>query len=677
MNTENIPVSSRRLLATLLPALLGRGSFTPGRPDLQRALAGLGESLCRWLEQHQGLVLVGGNPVDPLPALAHGLADQLLTPTDVYREAERKDIKMHLAGFWRDRRLVLINVRKGLTPAEFDHLYHLLTHYAGKGLQLRNRLFEEQARGHLAHVSMVFLEDLPDTESSFSWPARVALAWVYRDLNLLARTQNLPTREKVDWREYLLSTTIDICRLSGALADYFSSLDLIAEDIDSYDKDELVFALLEHLDDSFAGELCLRLCDILARLQPGDNEQAAGKDHKRYLAAKWVARRLAEHMQEENLAGPEHLHALVLYKVLLYEEIPRQMRPRVASLQVLTSFLSNPQKYFNEVENSHSPEVLETRLWRILEMLPKLVQALRFDVARQVLDFSQRYGPTFELQKKPEIMENMMEAAAGVLLETTREQQAALMQALPGMGRTGMHVLIDLADHQNRSVRRFAIDALIKIGQPVVPVLFETLPQKSGWHYLRNMLLILAQLNAGGPKVEKLFRQCLAHPEANVRKEALPGLARLIKSGAAIPVANALDDADMEVRKRAAACLGLTGISEPQVFNRLADILAAKTCSEELAMQIIASINRLKPQPPESPELESALLNLLGTGGFLGLGGKRGVASLTMRVAVVQALGYVGSARALKVLGKMTAEQNPVLAKALSTAMTRLSATSH
>ncbi len=141
-------------------------------------------------------------------------------------------------------------------------------------------------------------------------------------------------------------------------------------------------------------------------------------------------------------------------------------------------------------------------------------------------------------------------------------------------------------------------------------------------------------------------------------------------------MANALDDADIEVRKRAAACLGLTGISEPQVFSRLAEILAAKTCSEDLAMQIISSINRLKPQPPESPELESALLNLLGTGGFLGLGGKKGVASPTMRVAVVQALGYVGSARTLKMLGKMTADQNPALAKALSTAMTRLAAAS-
>jgi len=672
MDPVTIPSTTRRLLTTLLMALLGREDFTPGRPSGQKALSGLGESLCRWLEHNPWMVLTGGNPADPAATLVAGVGEQVFDPTLVLEDAGQQEIKAHLAGFWNDRNLVLLCLRHGLTSVELEHLYHLLSQYAGKGLKLRNRLFEEQAKGHLPNVSMIFLEDLPETGHSFSWQAKIALAWLKRDLNLLSRSRNLPTASMVNWREQVLSTALQLPYLSGKLSDFFAHLDLIAETIDNYDKDELVFSLLEHLDEESLGETCLQLCQRLERLTSNDESSVPPEVRMRREAISWVARRLAEQMLEQDLAGPEHLHALVLNKVMLYEEIPKKMRPRVASLQVLTSFLANPQKYFAEVESSHSPEVLETRLWRILEMLPKLVEALRFDVARQVLEFSKRFGQTFDLNNRTDLMTALTEAVANVLTEAPRDKQAALMQSLPQMGRAGAHLLIELADHRNRSVRRTAFDALLKIGQPVVPILFETLEHKKGWHYLRNMLLLLAQLNVGGPKIEDLFRRSLKHPEANVRKEALPGIARLLRQEAAIPVANALNDSDHEVRKRAAACLGLTGIANDKVYLRLATILSSKDCKEDLAMQIVASINRLKPGPPNESALESALLDMLGVGGFLGFGGRKVSVSKALRAAVVEALGYVGGNRVYKALVKLSAGQEKDMTTILNTSLERL-----
>ncbi len=670
MSSATIPSSCRRLLAALLPALLGQGDFAPGRSSGQKALAGLGLGLCRWLEKNPRIVFVGGNPSDPLSCSVTGLTDDLFDPTLVVDDDSRHDVQLRFSGFWSDRRLALVCLRQGLTTAEFNHFYHLLMHHAGKGLLLRNRLFEEQARGHLPNVSLIFLDDLPDADASFPWSARVSLGWIHRDLNLLSRAKGLSTRDQLDWREQLLSASLAQAHLSGALADFFSHIDLIAEEIDNYNKDELVFSLLEHVE-GLSGDLCLQLCARLDQLPQGEDQEDDLPVKERRTAIKWISRRLAEQLMEEGKAGPEHLHALVLHKVLLYEEIPRQMRPRVASLQVLTSFLADPQKYFSEVESSHSPEVLATRLWRILEMLPKLIQALRFDVARQVLEFSQRFGPTFDLQAKPEIMKPLVEAAAGVFTETQSEHQSALMQTLPQMGRAGVLLLIDLADHQNRSVRRSSIDELIKVGQPVIPILFDILPTKKGWHYLRNMLLILAQLKAGGPRVENLLRKSLVHPEANVRKEALPGIAKLMGPGAEDLVCHALADDDLEVKKRAAACLGLTGITDQNVYNILAKMLSAKNCSDEFAVQIVTSINRLKPQPPRDQTLEVALLGLLGSRGFLGVGGRKASSSQTLRVAVVQALGFVGTSRSKKALTKLPSDQSDVMRKALDEAQKR------
>ena len=190
------------------------------------------------------------------------------------------------------------------------------------------------------------------------------------------------------------------------------------------------------------------------------------------------------------------------------------------------------------------------------------------------------------------------------------------------------------------------------------------------------MLLLLAQLNASGPKVEKLFHRCLVHPEANVRKEALPGIARLLKEKAAVPVAEGLNDVDLEVQKRAAACLGVTGIADPAVYRQLADILATKDCSEELAMQIVASVNRLKPKSLENSTLEPALLGLLGTGGLFGVGGRKGSTSQTLRVAVVQALAFVGTGRSRKALAKLSTDQNAALTNAVAETLKRLKARS-
>lgn len=671
MISVTLPAAARRLLETLVPALLGQGQFTPGRPEGPRALAVLGEDLCAWLTHQPRLVLLGGNPGDPLTCAVLGLADEVVDPMQVIAAEARPSVQMHLGGFWRDRRLVLISLRQGLIKSEFDYLLHLLNQHACKGELLRKRVYDEQQNGRLAHVSLVFLDDLRETGPSLFWSGRIALSWLHRDLNLLAHARSITAGELSAWRKNLLSAALELPQKLGRLADFFADLDLVAENIEGYDKDELVFSLLENLDQGLYGELCLQLCTKLERLHEKLDKQEDANTRKRLAALLWVTRRLAEQMMEDKSAGPEHFHALVLQKVLLYEEIPQSMRPRVASLQVLTSFLANPQRYFAEIEASHSPEVLSTRLWRIQEMLPRMVQALRFDAARQVLEFVQRYGTTFELKNRPDIMQQLLAAAAGVLSEVDSGQQAALMQTLPQMGRTGIHLLIGLADHDNRSVRRFALDGLTAVGPPITTILFESLATKPGWHYLRNMLVLLGKINAGGPKVEELFRKSLAHSEAHVRREALPGLARLLKENAFEPVAAALADVDPEVRKRAVACLGMTGIADPAIFRRLGTMLSARGGGEDLAVQIVATINRLKLTGVNCRELEEALQKLIAPSGFLGFGAS-GHVSPALRQAAVQALGYVGGKTSINLLKKLSGEQNKGLAVAASEALSRL-----
>jgi HEAT repeat protein len=648
-----------RLTTDLCMALMGQGVFATGRPEARQALGALHDGLAKRLRDAAQVTLLAGTPSAPLAFLGGGFCPTRERLEELLPAEVPTALLQHLAGFCRDRRLLLIAWQNGLERQEFDLLFHLLAIAGEKGPALRKRFLEERTRGNLPHTTLLFVDDLRNLDHAVPWPVQAALAWLQRDLNLLSRLANQPAAVHTARRRALLDAVLELAAGPGELRDLLAGLDLIVENIDNYDSDEFACLLLGRVGQPQLAEVCLELCGLLERLLQRAEQMNDATARQRLDPVRWITRRAAEQLIESGSATPAHYHALVLRKVLLYEEIPGKLRARVAALQVLTSFLANPQRYFAEIEGSHSPEVLTTRLWRLLEMLPNMLRAHRFDVAREVVVFAQRFGPTFDLARNPELLAQVREAAAEVLGTGEPGLQAELMRALPQMGRTGLQLLIDLADHSHRSVRRVALDGLAAAGPAVVPVLFEAMERKPGWHYLRNMLAILGKVGAGGPKVEGLFRQGLEHPEAGVRKEALPGIARLLKENAAGLVAERLADPDPEVRRRAVACLGLTGIDSPAVYERLAGILSAKS-GDDMALTVVATLNRLRPGARAGVRIEAALLELVG-GGWFGIG--KGTADRGLRLEAVKALGQFPSARARKALERLLKENDGVLAR--------------
>lgn len=642
-----------RLVNDLSMALVGQGPFAPGRAEARQALAALHDGLVRKLREVPQVALLAGRPSVPLDFLVWGVAPARQLLEELLPVESRASLLQHLAGSWRDRRLLLLSLQAGVTRQEFDLLFHLLAVAGDRGLALRKRYLEEKARGNLPFATLLFVDDLRDLDHAIPWPVQVALAQLLRDLNLLSLAGRASDREDAR-RRTLLDAILGLVCGPGELREFLAHLDLLVDELHHYNRDEFAYLLLDRLELGALDSVCLELCTLLERLQLrlGQGDDAAVR--KRVESLRWITRRLAEQLMEGGNLAPAHYHALVLQKVLLYEEIPGPVRGRVAALQVLTSFLVNPQRYFAEIEGSHNPEILEKRLWRLLEMLPNMLSAGRFDAAREVVGFSQRFGPTFELSRNAGLLNQIREAAAEVLAGGEMVQQADLMKALAQMGRSGLHLLIDLADHPQRAVRRVALDGLCASGPSVVPVLFETMGRKSGWHYLRNMLVILAKVGAGGPKVEAVYRQGIVHPEAAVRKEALPALARLLRENAADPVAEHLDDPDPEVRRRAVVCLGMTGVAGAHVYERLAGLLAEKD-EDGMALAIVGTLNRLRPGMAAGTSIETALIALTG-GGWFGIG--KPTADRSLRIEAIRALGQFSSARARKSLERLARESD-------------------
>jgi len=665
MATAAVMTLSARLATDLAMALLGQGVFTPGRPEVKQALGALYDGLSRQLREQEQIILLAGRPTAPQDFLGGGFCSSRKEFAELLPSVAPPSLLQHLASSWRDRRLLLLSLRSGLPRQEFEQLFHLLMVIGDKGPALRKRWLDEQMRDSLPHATLLFVDDLRKLDAEVSWPVQAALAWLQHDLNMLSRLAGLPAATQVARRQALFDAVLGLVSGPGERRELLAHLDRIIEDLHDYDRDEFACLLLARFETPLLAEVCLELCGLIERLQQRIEQVKDAMARERIEPVRWITRRVAELLIDGGNATPAHYHALVLQKVLLYEEIPSAIRARVAALQVLTSFLANPQRYFAEIEGSHSPEVLEKRLWRLLEMLPNMLRAYRFDAAREVVAFAQRFGPTFDLSRNTELLAQVRETAADVLATGETAQQAELMKALPQMGRTGLHLLIDLADHSQRSVRRVALDGLCAAGPAVVPVLFEALEHKSSWHYLRNMLVILGKVGAGGPKVESVFRQALEHPEAGIRKEALPGAARLLRENAADLVAGRLADPDPEVRRRAVTCLGMTGITAPQVYDQLAEFLSAKG-ADEMAAAVVATINRLRPGERAGTHIETALVELVG-GGWFGLG--KGAADRTLRIEAIRALGQFSSGRARKTLERLLKEGDAGVARAAQEAL--------
>lgn len=660
MSASVVTALPARLAADLSLAMLGQGAFTPSRADSRQAMGVLYDGLTRQLRDQVQIVLLADRPVSPQGFLGWGLSPARKRLAEVLPATAPPSLLSQLSSSWRERRLLLLSLRQGLTRQEFDLFFHLLTVVGANGLTLRKRWSEEHARGRLPHATLLFADDLSGLDDALPWLVHVTLAWLQRDLNLLSRSPDLPLAAQSAQRQALLNAVCNLAAGPDEQRDLLAHLDLIVEKLCDYDRDELAGLLLARFELSTLAAVCHELCGMIERLMQRVEQQDDAPARERIDPIRWITRRVAELLIENGSATPAHYHALVLQKVLLYEEIPGSMRARVAALQVLTSFLANPRRYFSDIEGSHSPEVLEKRLWRLLEMLPHMIRALRFDAAREAVAFAQRFGATFELSRNPELLSRVREAAAEVLSTEEPAQQAELMKALPRMGRTGLHLLIDLADHAHRSVRRAALDGLAAAGPPVVPVLFEAAERKPGWHYQRNMLLILDKVGADGPKVESLFRQALQHTEAGVRKEALAGVAHLLRENAAGLVAERLADPDSEVRLRAVACLGVTGVAAPSVYERLAALLSVKG-SDDMALAVVTTLNRLHPGARAGERVEAALIELVG-GSWFGFG-KR-TTNRALRIEAIRALGQFSSERAKKTLEKLLKESDAGVVRA-------------
>lgn len=132
------------------------------------------------------------------------------------------------------------------------------------------------------------------------------------------------------------------------------------------------------------------------------------------------------------------------------------------------------------------------------------------------------------------------------LLASGRVDAESLKTLIDRMGSTAVDPLLDvLADSDSRSVRRLVFDALAGMGPFVAQRAVERL-EDGRWFVLRNMLSLLQRLEHLPDDFDP--QRFLEHPDARVRREAIPLALRKAEMRERVLVSALADDDERTVR---------------------------------------------------------------------------------------------------------------------------------
>lgn len=678
MHSAQQPVSSQvaKTVLLLIQAFLKTGYYQPGHPETDKAREGLYESVTALFSSHPEITFLANISDDDSEILVGGVAHDYLTMNRVMPRNMADMFLPKLTDFFRRKRLSSFSLRNGISRYEFDIFVDIMTRSGwleDTKVDACERMSKALVEKEVVNVSVVFLDELVGKGRKLPWRVVANLSRLKRDLNMLPLYRNVDAKVIKRVRCQVFEEIVTPLRDPQLICELLINLDLIVKTLHDFDRDSLAYTLFEYIDPILIQPVCYLVVKELGELQTKQERQ--GEDpalQRRTEEVLWIARRLGEQLLEGENIDASLFHALVSQKVYLYDELPPVLREEISAMQAIHLLLDNQQQFFAEIEEITAPAMLERRLWHLLEMLPGLLLQGHDQVARQVIVFANRYGKTFHLTNRPQLVERLRRSVSVRAQKESREGTDEMLTTLATLDRIGLEILVDLADHDNRSVRRLGLEALANSGQAAVPVLFAALQQKKGWHFLRNMLILLSRIGAGGPKVEKLFRHCLVHPQANVRIEALQALAKLSGPEAEETIAGLLDDKETEVRQRAVGGLAHTGISQHLTVSKLAALITDdKSGSEAMGLQVVNTLNKLRPPPFPEADIEDALLEIARPKRRFGFGGKQTALSGHLREGVIQALGYVGTERCRSVLKKCS-KQDVKIAKIAMDSLGRL-----
>jgi len=159
--------------------------------------------------------------------------------------------------------------------------------------------------------------------------------------------------------------------------------------------------------------------------------------------------------------------------------------------------------------------------------------------------------------------------------------------------------LIKSLKYENRrKIRKYIVEALLKIGngRAVQPLINALKNVDHYYHYIRNDILKVL-IKIGEPAVEPLI-DSLNDEDYNIRKDAAEALGNIGDERAVVPLIGALEDIEHKVRLASIIALGKIG--DERAVVPLVKTLKDNSSNRSIKQETVKSLKRLKQKKSEN-----------------------------------------------------------------------------
>jgi HEAT repeat protein len=672
---QTIPQEISEFILSVIKAFLKTGYYMTEHPEAKKATGELFASLKRILngggeisflsvtDNHGSEIFVTGITADPLPVSK--LLNKALSEAYVSRFSEYFERK-HLCSF---------ALKASLSEFEFEKFIGIMTESTyGKEKEgdVREKLTMDLIKNNILSVSTVFNVDLVGKSKKLNWRVELSLSRLKKDLNMIPLFRDISPEQAEEIRRQIFEEIIRPLTTPQLLADILLNLDLISGVVAGFDAEEFEEITINYINPNLIPDIARQIGDRIVALKQAYEKAEIVEVQEALDHSIGIARKICKKLFELENPDEELVSVFVKYGVIDEEDIPGGIRIRIFRILALDRFLQAPEDFLKLVENSADQAEIEEKVLLSFEFLPFLFSTGRYLEILEIMRISALKKVPFDLTN-PGLREKVAQELQNKMNGAPKEEQLEALNIMPGLGRLGDFLCVDLLDANSRFIRRHVLERLCQKGPEIIPFVMRTLKSKKGWYFLRNALIVLAKVGVHTPEVEALFRHALNHPELNVRKEAFLGVPLFLKEDGEKLLVPLLADPDGEVRKRAATGLAASGCKNRLLLNYFLPLLTGKNEHKEMEPeQVLELMMGLDLQGDARGRVEDILHDILKAPSILERITRESQSGDALKNSAIRLLGNMGGEKSIKVL-KRYASSNNTLSRAASEAMDKIS----